>query len=139
MAALRFEALGSDCELYAVAPREQLAATAEWIHALHARLTRFDPGSELSRFNARAGEWTDVSKELEALLRAALDAFETSAGLVHAGILPALVAAGYDRTFSEVGPTATAAVATALAPLTDLLEVRPGSARLARGAALDLG
>lgn len=139
LAAHRFEALGSECELYAVEPREPLPATAEWIHSLHARLTRFDPASEVSRFNARAGQWTDVSQELEALLRAALDAFEASSGLVHAGILPALVAAGYDRTFCEVMPRATAAVVAALPPLPDLLEVRPGSARLARGAAIDLG
>lgn len=139
MAALRFEALGGECELYAVEPREPLEATALWIGSLHDRLTRFDPDSELSRFNARAGEWSDISKEFEALLRAALDAFATSGGLVHAGILPALVAAGYDRTFSEVKRPAGSPVVTALEPLPGLLEVAPGRARLARGAAIDLG
>lgn len=102
VASLRFEALGSQCELYAVDPREPLEATAEWIRGLHRRLTRFDPESELSLFNARAGEWVDVSPELGALLRAALDAFEESDGLVHAGILPALIDAGYDRDFAAL-------------------------------------
>lgn len=137
--ALRFEALGSDCELYAVEPREPLAATAGWIHSLHARLTRFDSGSELSRFNAGTGQWVHISTELEALLRAALGAFEASGGLVHAGVLPALVAAGYDRTFAEVGPTATTMLATPVAPLPDLLDIAPGRARLAPGAGIDLG
>lgn len=101
-ASLRFEALGGECELYGIAPREPLEATAEWIRGLHRRLTRFDPGSELSQFNARAGEWADVSPELGALLRAALDAFEGSDGLVHVGILPALIEAGYDRDFAAL-------------------------------------
>lgn len=137
--ALRFEALGSDCELYAVEPREPLAVTAGWIRSLHARFTRFDAGSELSRFNARAGQWVHISPELEELLRAALRAFETSGGLVHAGVLPALMAAGYDRTFAEVRPTATTILAAAVAPLPDLLDIAPGRAWLASGAAMDLG
>ena len=168
MAALRFEALGSDCELFAVAPREPLSATADWIRSMHAKLTRFDPESELSRFNARAGEWTEVSVELEALLRAALDACEQSDGLVHAGILPDLIAAGYIETFEVIRARGSSSALTgkvhrsgehvhrigerdrqalgglgaagrALAPLPDLLEVRPRAALLAPGAAIDLG
>jgi thiamine biosynthesis lipoprotein len=152
VAALRFEALGSDCELYALEPHEPLGATAEWIHSLHARLTRFDPESELSRFNAQAGGWVDVSAELEALLRAALHAFEESGGLVHAGILPALLGAGYDRTFSDVLAGSRhrsgdrdrhtldeTEVPRPLEPLPLLLEVKRGSARLNEGSAVDLG
>lgn len=177
MASLRFEALGSDCELYAIAPGEPLEATAEWIRGLNRQLTRFDPDSELSRFNARAGEWVDVSAELGALLRAALDAFEESGGLVNAAVLPALIAAGYDRSFEEIvggerrevlsgmhvfrhqvdderhqldderhqsddethALVGEVGATRALRPLPDLLKVRTREARLAQGAAIDLG
>jgi thiamine biosynthesis lipoprotein len=167
IAPLRFEALGSDCELYAVAPQEPLEATAGWIRSLHDRLTRFSPHSELSRFNALAGEWVDVSPELEALLRAALDAFEESGGLVNVAILPALVAAGYDRTFEEViaagggkphsgvyvfrhqpdderhrvdGMTHAPVVkGVAVDPLPSVLQVKRRTAQLKKGAAIDLG
>lgn len=141
VASLRFEALGSTCELYALDPREPLEATADWIHGLHRRLTRFEPESELSRFNARAGEWLAVSAELGALLEASLDAFAMSAGMVHVGVLPALIDAGYDRTFAQIPlvqrPAAVAAAP--LRPLPDMLQVDGGRARLASGAGIDLG
>jgi thiamine biosynthesis lipoprotein len=98
----RFEALGGEVEVFAIDPTEPLETTEEWIQGLHRRLTRFETGSELSRLNASEGVWTEISPELEALLRAALKAFEESDGLVHVGVLPALLAAGYDRDFEEV-------------------------------------
>jgi thiamine biosynthesis lipoprotein len=116
---------------------------------MHDRLTRFNPWSELSKFNdsafsalrpipAEFGKWVAVSADLEALLRESLRAYEVSGGLVHAGILPALRAAGYTRDFDE-GPTPPTAAPPAPAPLPELLEVRTGHARLRKGAAIDLG
>jgi thiamine biosynthesis lipoprotein len=99
---LTFEALGGEVELFAIDPAEPLEATAEWIRGLHDQLTRFEPDSELSRFNARAGQWVEVSPVLEALLGVALYSFEVSDGLVNAAVLPSLLVAGYDRTFAEV-------------------------------------
>ena len=99
---LVFEALGGEVELFAIDPAEPLEATREWILALHRQLTRFEPDSELSRFNARAGEWVNVSPVIEQLLRAAIYSFEESGGLVNVAVLPALIAAGYDQTFEEV-------------------------------------
>jgi thiamine biosynthesis lipoprotein len=133
-----FEALGGDCEIYAIGiGAERLAKGEIWVHEMHDRLTRFSPTSELSRFNASAGQWADVSPLLESLLRECLRAHELSRGLVNAAVLPALLAAGYTRTFSE-GPTAvTASVVPPALP--EVLEVRPGSARLRQGASIDLG
>lgn len=135
-----FDCLGSDCELFSVgAPSGALDEAVAWTRAQHARLTRFDAASELSRLNAAAGRWVEVSAELHALLAFALEAYERSGGLVHAGVLPALLAAGYTRTFAE-GPTAQAsAPAAPLPPLADLLRLRPGRALLRHGAAVDLG
>jgi thiamine biosynthesis lipoprotein len=132
--------LGGTCELYAVDPVEPLAETAEWILGLHRRLTRFEPSSELSRLNARAGEWVEVSDVLHELLEEALVAYEVSGGLVHVGVLPALIAAGYDRTFDQllqVRPTDPQK--RWIPPLPELLRLRPSTARLAPGAAIDLG
>src|SRR3954452_24960974 len=120
-----FEALGGECEIYGVAIGAARLATGEsWVHEMHARLTRFSPASELSRFNASAGAWAEVSPLLEALLRECHRAHELSGGLVNAAVLPALLAAGYTRTFSE-GPTQVTASVTPPA-LPEVLEVRSG-------------
>lgn len=117
----------------------QLAAAEAWVRERHDRFTRFSGDSELSQLNASSGTWVRVSDELEALLQLALDAHERSGGLVHAGVLPALRAAGYTRTFAD-GPTvATIDRPRPLLPLSELLELEPGRARLAPGSALDLG
>src|SRR5438309_2001906 len=74
---------------------------------------------------------------LARLDRDADESAEPRGGLVNAAVLPALLAAGYTRTFSE-GPTAvTASVVPPALP--EVLEVRSGSARLRLGASIDLG
>src|SRR5947199_10640982 len=80
-----FTALGGDCELYRIGTGSGTLTEAEaWVHRMHDRFTRFSESSELSHFNASGGSWTQVSVELEALLREALRAYEISGGLVHA-------------------------------------------------------
>ncbi len=134
-----FEALGGTCELYAVGVDETAPTRGEaWIHTMHDRLTRFAPSSELSRLNAAAGRWQAVSPELEAILRESLRAYDLSDGLVHVGVLAALLAAGYTRTFDE-GPSEPAAPAPPPPPLPEMLQVEPGRAFLAAGAQVDLG
>jgi FAD:protein FMN transferase len=134
-----FEALGTSCHLFGVdVGPDRLEWGRGWVAAMHARFTRFDEGSELSRFNACAGRWAAVSPELEAMLRAALDAHRATGGLVHAGVLPAVLATGYTRTL-RLGPTAATAGPPPPAPLPDLLEVATGRARLREGAGIDLG
>lgn len=135
--ALRFEALGGQCELFAAEPAD-LARVRRWVQAMHDRLTRFSPDSELSHFNASAGRWVDVSTDLEELLRESLAAHDMSGGLVHVGVLPALLAAGYTRDFAA-GQTAPTGEVIVAPPLPEMLEVAPGRARLASGTAIDLG
>ncbi|HEX6062356.1 MAG TPA: FAD:protein FMN transferase [Candidatus Limnocylindria bacterium] len=138
--ALRFEALGGECELYSLSVERpsDLAAVRAWIDAMHDRLTRFAPDSELSRLNAAAGRWIAVSPELEALLQLSLVAHATSFGLVHVGVLPALLAAGYTRDFAAGQTPATGEIAIP-PPLPEMLEVARSQARLAPGTAVDLG
>ena len=136
-AALAFEALGGRCELFAVGPAD-LAAERAWIARMHDRLTRFSPSSEVSRLNAAAGTWTEVGAELEELLRVSLDAFTLSGGLVHIGVLPALLASGYTRDFAA-GQTPATGEAIIAPALPEMLEVGARRARLRAGTSIDLG
>lgn len=136
-AELRFPALGGQCELFAAGPGE-LADVRAWLSRMHDRLTRFSPDSELSRLNAAAGRWIEVSPELEALLRESLRAYERSGGLVHAGVLPALLATGYTRDYAA-GPTASSDEAIIAPPLPEMLEVDTHRARLRADTSIDLG
>jgi len=135
-----FEALGTNCSLFAVGlSRGRLLEGEFWVRRLGARLTRFSPESELSRLNRSPGRWIDVSPELESLLRESLVAFKTSSGLVNVAVLPSMEAVGYTRPLSEAAPVATEPRACPLPALPDVLAVRPGAARLERGAGIDLG
>src|SRR5450759_1405989 len=135
-----FEALGTNCSLFAIGlSRSRLLEAEFWLRRLGARLTRFSPDSELSRFNASPGGWRDVSPELESLLRESLRAFETSAGLVNVAVLRSMEAVGYTRPLSEGRPVANEPRACPLQALPEVLAVRPGAARLEPGAGIDLG
>lgn len=66
------------------------------------RFSRFRGESELSRVNQRAGRWTKVSPGFAALLHHSLEAAARTGGLFDPTVLPAMIAAGYDRDFDEV-------------------------------------
>ena len=66
------------------------------------RFSRFRGESELPRVNGRAGRWTRVSSGFAALAGFALTAARRSGGLFDPTVLPAMIAAGYDRDFDDV-------------------------------------
>ena len=138
---LSFQALGSWCHLLVRGgdgDAARLDAGRSWVETMHRRLTRFDPGSELWALNAAGGRWTEVSPELEGVLRACLTADEISAGLVNAAVLQSMLAIGYTRPLAA-GPTPAALEATrALPRLSEVLAVERGRARVV-GAGIDLG
>lgn len=136
---LRFEALGTSCELLAFKSEPaRLVDGAAWVGAQQIRLTRFDAASELSNFNRLSGSWVGVSQELGSLLEESLNAWRASGGLVHVGVLAAVRASGYTRPLRE-GPTAALLDAGPPPPLPEMLELRRGFARLAPGTGVDLG
>lgn len=144
----RFRAFGgASCEVLAVSGElESVSRAVADVYAFEARLTRFNPTSELSRFNEAAGRRTEVSPLLEALLRAALDAEALSGGLVNAAVHRALVVAGYDESIERVrardalgAPAPVSREAAPVPSLHDVLEVGSGWARLRVGTAVDLG
>ena len=135
---------GAACEVLAQDARPEAVQEAVGaVYAFERRFTRFDAASELSAFNRRAGTWVGVTPMLEALLRAALDAYLLSDGRVNAACLQALVASGYDRSIEAVRARTEAppqsGEARPLPPLPDVLVVGAGRAHLAAGAAVDLG
>ena len=135
-----FEALGTNCSLFAVGlPASRLIEGEFWVRRLGARLTRFSPDSELSRLNANAGRWVEVSGEMASVLKAALRAHAMSGGLVNVAVLPSILAVGYTRPLADGPAVAALDGAAALPALPHVLEVSAGKARVAAGSGIDLG
>lgn len=110
----------------------------EW----EATFSRFRQESELSRLNARAGQWVRVSDRLLLGIVAALRARRETQGLFDPTILPALVALGYDRSFDTLREcTCMRAPARPAFAAGQRVEVAPAwrGVRVAEGAMLDLG
>ncbi len=117
-----------------------LARVRETFAREERRFSRFIPGSELSRLNGSAGRWVRVSAEMAEVLALALDGAARSEGRFDPTVLPALLAAGYDRDLPEVlaAPPARARAAGSWGRWSDV-ELRGRRVRLAPGTALDLG
>ena len=148
MTALRrieWRAVGTTCAALVTASADErearwaLEAAQEEVAACERELSRFDPASDLSRLNAAGCRWTPVGRRLLEALGLALRAREETGGRFDPTVLPALVAAGYDRSFEllEERPAAEAdgwRAGTAI----ELDEARR-RARLEPGSAVDLG
>lgn len=103
-----FRVMGCDAELI-VRADETLAeplfeVIEEQLRALEARLTRFQPTSELSILNDRRS--MKVSPEMLELLRQARGAWRVTGGRFDIGVGADVIAQGYDRTFSELNAPA---------------------------------
>jgi FAD:protein FMN transferase len=139
-----FRAMGTTCAVSVTAPnadrlsarRALLAGSAE-IEACEHALSRFDSASDLSLLNQASGEWVAIDERLEHALRAALRIRTTTEGRFDPTILPALIAAGYDRSFEQLQERPARGAAGWRAGAT--IDVAPGRARIERGAAVDLG
>jgi len=104
------------------------------------RFSRFRADSELSKVNASAGEWTSVSAGFARLTRFALEAAWRTGGRFDPTVLPAMIAAGYDRDFDEVLAGARGALhpAQPCGRFTEL-ELETDRLRMPQGVALDFG
>jgi thiamine biosynthesis lipoprotein len=140
-----FRAMGTDVALYGPRSAEAVFAGAsnlveEVFEREELRFSRFRADSELSRVNARAGRWTEVSGPFESLVRFALERAKDTDGSFDPSALDAVIAAGYDRDFDEILDGARGA----LRPPRPCgrwrqIEVRAGSVRVPRDVGLDLG
>ncbi|MEZ5100877.1 MAG: FAD:protein FMN transferase [Thermoleophilia bacterium] len=82
-------------------PGAALQLVQEEFRRLEELLSRFLPGSQLSRLN-RDGALDDAAPELVECVRLALEARERTGGRFDPTIHDAIVACGYDRSFEEV-------------------------------------
>ena len=103
-----FRAMGTTCRIAATGaadpgePEAAIAAARAEIARCERALSRFEAASDLSRVNAGVGEWVEVGAILAGALAAALRAREDTGGLYDPTVLPALMAAGYDRSFDQL-------------------------------------
>jgi FAD:protein FMN transferase len=141
-----FRAMGTECAVAATAgPRDEararraLAAGRREIETCERVLSRFLPESDLSCLNRAGGRWMVVDARLLAALRVALHFRDETDGAFDPTILPALVAAGYDRSFEQLdGRRATGNRSSPAAALVEL-DAATSRVRLEPGAAVDLG
>jgi FAD:protein FMN transferase len=94
---LAFPAMGTSVRLLG-SPGAPLDAARALIEDLEARLTRFDPQSELSVLNADPRDTVPASQPLRDAVRAAIAGAAATNGLVDPTLLGAVVRAGYDRS-----------------------------------------
>ncbi len=153
-----FDLFGTRVRLLVAAPAEtpldaRIAAlrVQARLTRLHRALTRFEPASELSRLNQRAGATVAVSQIMVEAIAAALHAAHISEGLVDPTVLPQLEQAGYAHSRAGLEP-ADLAAAIAAAPVRRDASARPAgewrtieldatgrTVRLPAGVRLDLG
>ena len=94
---LAFPAMGTSVRLLA-SPGAPLHRARCLIEDLEARLTRFDPHSELCALNADPRETVPASRALRDAVRAAIAGAAATGGLADPTLLGAVVRAGYDRS-----------------------------------------
>jgi thiamine biosynthesis lipoprotein len=80
-----------------------LDASAAWLGEIERVCSRFLPESELCALNASAGHAFMASGDLYAVVAKAVEMAARTDGLFDPTILPALLAAGYTRSFDEIG------------------------------------
>jgi thiamine biosynthesis lipoprotein len=141
---LIFPSMGTTVRLLADAPLEPIRAGIE---AIAARLTRFDPASELCALNADPRAEVPASPLLRRAVQAALLGARRTGGLADPTLLGAVEAAGYARTRVGVGPASldaalrAAPTRRAATPGTRWreVEVRVKTIRRPPGLRIDLG
>jgi thiamine biosynthesis lipoprotein len=102
-----FRAMNTDIVLAAEGPsprrlQEGFRRVRQYVADKEAQFTRFSEASELSSLNHSAGDWFQATPELFEVVRLARDLHEQTGGLFDPAVLPALKAAGYDRSMDQV-------------------------------------
>jgi thiamine biosynthesis lipoprotein len=87
----------------AVEAERALDASAAWLGQIERTCSRFLPESELSAVNAAASRPFPASVDLYAVVAKAIEMAARTDGLFDPAILPALLSAGYTRSFDEIG------------------------------------
>lgn len=139
---LRMPVMGTQAHLIAIQGDPDLLDDArQRLTELHDKWTRFEPTSEVSHINAHAGIPVEVSPETVLLVGLAVTAWAWTEGRYDPTVLPALLAAGYDRDFAALDkalPGADAAVpATGCTGVT--VDAERSTVTIPVGTSLDFG
>jgi thiamine biosynthesis lipoprotein len=103
---LRMPTMGTQAHIITVhGDPELLDEARDRLTDLHAKWTRFESDSEVSRINAAAGTPVAVSPETVLLVGLAVAAWAWTNGRYDPSVLPAVIAAGYDRDFATLDAT----------------------------------
>lgn len=138
----RGRVMASELHVLAVgAPVGLVDESIELVAALERIWSRFLPESDITRINLGAGTTVTVSPQTVLLVETMLDGWAQTGGRYDPSVLPALVAAGYERSVVDAG------MVTRLGPppwrIAAMAEVRADARRstvaLPLGAALDPG
>jgi thiamine biosynthesis lipoprotein len=143
---IEWRAVGTTCAAAVTAgPADErevrwaLGAAREEVAACERELSRFDPTSDLTRLNAAGGRWTPVGRRLFEALGLAIQAREETGGRFDPTVLPALAAAGYDRSFELLEERGARSAGGWRAGTAIELDMRNRRARLEPGSSVDLG
>jgi thiamine biosynthesis lipoprotein len=141
---IRLEAFGTDALVAVSDPARTgaaVAAVTRVVEEFDRACSRFRLDSELSRVNAAAGRAMRVGPVLLEAVSAALRAARLTDGDVDPTVGEALIALGYDRTFSEVrsGPVRSRPLAAVPGWRTVQVDSDSGRVRVPPGVRLDLG
>ncbi len=120
--------------------RATLSAIRAHFARFEARLSRFDPSSELSRLNRARAPFHASALLFESVARS-VEAFESTGGLFDPTVANTLVAQGYDRSIDEGSLDRDEPAARAPVPTMRAVSLAPGTRTISLrdGAALDLG
>jgi FAD:protein FMN transferase len=134
-----FRAMGTDVELLLDAEPgptadDALARAELEIHRLEQVMSRFRPDSELSRLNRR-GRLEAASPDMVGVVELALEARAATGGLFDPTVHDAVVAAGYDRSFEQIGPWGQVAAAVRV----ESTHIACGGHVLVQGSTIALG
>ena len=140
------EVMGTRAHVIVVAPTLELAgllgtsAVARLV-ALERTWSRFLPDSDLSRLNRNSGSATSVSRDVVGLVQRAVEAWHRTDGRYDPTVLPALLAAGYDRDFRELAdaPNPSSPLSTTPSPGCNGIRFGPTTITLPVGTTIDPG
>ena len=134
-----WRAMGTRASVRLVGASEaELVEAHRLVDDLERRWTRFRADSELAAINAGQGRAVLVSSSTATVVHEARAWWEATGGRFDPTVLPALVDAGYVRTFSAgLGPIGRGRPVPGCAGIA--IDVAVGAVRLPAGVALDLG
>lgn len=98
----QFYAMGSHMGVWLESDKVDLQVVEDHFREAEARLSRFQPDSELMRLNGRSEEWVPVSSELWAIITKSIALADNTDGLFDPTLLPEMKRAGYQHSFNSL-------------------------------------